>query len=709
MREKPLEAAFAGSHPSSRFLLDLAAGRSVNNDQLVTPGLIESAQRHGLISLLAEVTDDRFVHAIQVREGSRRRVLERHLHRILTRFEDVQIPVAVLKGPAVAGWYRNPRHRTFSDLDLLVPADELDRAMNLLGDDPATARIPEKRPKADKRDVLLEDETGILFNVDLHWDLFSYSQMRGTSRSATELAWKEAYPDHDSALGPRWMLPFGVKAAFLAAHAILDHRFRLILFRDLLEISLGSPDWDSLLEVAGVHGLGHVSYVSFWIAKNAVGARIPEGVLDELRPNSLLVRYLEDALPEVDLATFDGGTVHPVNLASVLLNDSLRIRTQLAIRAPFAVRGWRRRVAEGDSVNTGPRVLIVVASDRRRGAEVFAERLAAGLLRRGMFAETIGLTTSDASTARTQIGTLTDVRLSDAGKFSLRIARSLRRKIRASNPGIVIVSGPTLRYGVVATAGLNVKLGYLAIGEPAFWIRSRWRGLVHRALLRRVDRVLAVSKMTSRQLIDLEPKLDGKVDVVFTGVEPFSSQGKGGDGEHESLRVLIVGALSYEKGPLTALSVVAAVDNARARFVGEGHLYEPLNDRVQESGLGDRVEIIGSVEDVGPELDWADVLLLTSRTEGLPGVVLEAAIAGVPSIAFDVGGVREAIEDGVTGVLAAPGNPEDLVSELKALDADRSRLRAFGEAARAHVETRFGMEKVIDDYAQVIRAILVQP
>jgi len=122
--------------------------------------------------------------------------------------------------------------------------------------------------------------------------------------------------------------------------------------------------------------------------------------------------------------------------------------------------------------------------------------------------------------------------------------------------------------------------------------------------------------------------------------------------------------------------------------------------------LNGLVEFTGSVEDVTPHLAWADVLILPSTTEGLPGAVLEAAAAGVPSVAHDVGGTREAMIDGETGVLVEPAGGGGMVEQLRLLAEDRERVVRLGAAARARVVEDFLMDAALDRYAAVLEEML---
>ncbi|MGB7861336.1 MAG: glycosyltransferase, partial [Acidimicrobiia bacterium] len=297
-----------------------------------------------------------------------------------------------------------------------------------------------------------------------------------------------------------------------------------------------------------------------------------------------------------------------------------------------------------------PRAMLVASSNRRRGAEVFSERLAVGLSEHGWVVDLISLTGTRES-ARARIEPITDMAPSSASGFKRRIAGALRHRIRDFDPDVLVANGgATLRYCVVSTLRTSTPILYIAIGEPIYWIRSWMSKTLNRLLLRRVRLIVAVSQQTADQLSQLEPHVRDRIEVVVPGVSAVDCQGLGE--EHEGpLRLLQIGSLSREKDPAMAISAIEQLPDVLLRFVGSGPLREDLVGRVRAAGLVDRVEFVGAVDDVTPHLVWADALLLTSRTEGLPGVILEAAAVAVPTVAVDVGGVSEAVVSGLTGVV----------------------------------------------------------
>src|SRR3970282_151677 len=91
-------------------------------------------------------------------------------------------------------------------------------------------------------------------------------------------------------------------------------------------------------------------------------------------------------------------------------------------------------------------------------------------------------------------------------------------------------------------------------------------------------------------------------------------------------------------------------------LVGDGPLAPEVNAEIASRGMGGHVRPLGVRTDVPDVFGASDVLLLASSTEGSPAVVIEAGLLGLPVAAYAVGGVPEQVRDGVTGILAPPGD-----------------------------------------------------
>ena len=151
--------------------------------------------------------------------------------------------------------------------------------------------------------------------------------------------------------------------------------------------------------------------------------------------------------------------------------------------------------------------------------------------------------------------------------------------------------------------------------------------------------------------------------------------------------ITFVHRLSPRKGADLLVPIMAALKDRAAVLlvVGGGPYQRLLKQQITAAGLDSRIKILGSVPntDVPGILAASDVLLMPSREEGFPRVLLEAMALGVPFVAADVGGVSEIVPSGT--MLVAPEDVNSFATELDALLADSALRRSRADAGREHV------------------------
>jgi phosphatidylinositol alpha-1,6-mannosyltransferase len=167
------------------------------------------------------------------------------------------------------------------------------------------------------------------------------------------------------------------------------------------------------------------------------------------------------------------------------------------------------------------------------------------------------------------------------------------------------------------------------------------------------------------------------------------------------VRLLVVGRLwgrGLEKGQDLLVRLLPElrrrVPGATLRIVGEGEGRAALEDLARDRGAGDAVTFTGAVSDdvLDAEYRSADVYAMPSRGEGFGLVFAEAMARGLPCLASRVDAGRELVTHGVTGLLADPGEPEEVLASLERLAGDASLRRRLGRAARADALERFSPE-----------------
>jgi len=132
--------------------------------------------------------------------------------------------------------------------------------------------------------------------------------------------------------------------------------------------------------------------------------------------------------------------------------------------------------------------------------------------------------------------------------------------------------------------------------------------------------------------------------------------------------------------------------------VGDGPERGALEEAVQSMGLGDAVKFLGARPEAGQFLVAADVVILTSVSEGIPLVLIEAMAANLPVVATSVGGVPEVVVHESTGLLVENGNDLELGDALTKLADDPELRTRFGSAGRARAEVFFNEEPMFAAY-----------
>ena len=170
------------------------------------------------------------------------------------------------------------------------------------------------------------------------------------------------------------------------------------------------------------------------------------------------------------------------------------------------------------------------------------------------------------------------------------------------------------------------------------------------------------------------------------------------------LRLLTVGRLSPEKNPTLLAEIVARLDERwRLEVVGEGPLRGVVEGQLRELGIADRVTLAGYVPN-GPEL-WeryraAHAFLHVSHTEGIPQVIFEAQASGLPVVATDVGGVRDAVRD--TALLVPPDDAAAAASAVERLREDEELRRGLTERGLEHARENT-LDAQLDKLAEFLR------
>jgi len=235
------------------------------------------------------------------------------------------------------------------------------------------------------------------------------------------------------------------------------------------------------------------------------------------------------------------------------------------------------------------------------------------------------------------------------------------------------------------------------------------------------DAMIAVSDFVLSHMLNNFGTSPEKIRTVHNGVSPSLFDQKRAEemnrryrnelGIADKTRVVgMVASLTPRKGYVHFLS---AARDIRREFgdvvflgVGGGPQKEELENKVREYGLDGNFRFLGIRSDVRDLMAMFDVFVLSSSSEGLPYVILEAMCMRKPIVTTDVGGIPEAVKHGENGMLVKPGDREALSRCILELLSDEDFSRSLGESARTAVVQSFNVENMVKKTEDVYLKIL---
>ena len=301
------------------------------------------------------------------------------------------------------------------------------------------------------------------------------------------------------------------------------------------------------------------------------------------------------------------------------------------------------------------------------------------------------------------------------GIGGLQAALRLRQFIRRE--GVLIVhtffESSDLWAGFVTRAITGAKLVWSR--RDMGILRKPKHRIAYRLMARIPHAVMAVSEEVRQYCVQIDGINSVRVHTIYNGlnIERFANtrdRSRGGQ------RVISVGNIRRVKGHDIFIRAAAIIAQRfpRARFSIAGEVLEPqyfeeLLMLIDSLGLSDRFQFEGGVTDVPSFLAEAEIFVLPSRSEGFSNALIEAMAASLPVIATRVGGNPEAVEDGVTGLLVTPEDPNALANALQELLSDSERSWAMGEAGRRLAIREFSSDRVVSQVADIYHRLLSTP
>jgi glycosyltransferase involved in cell wall biosynthesis len=228
---------------------------------------------------------------------------------------------------------------------------------------------------------------------------------------------------------------------------------------------------------------------------------------------------------------------------------------------------------------------------------------------------------------------------------------------------------------------------------------------------------ICVSHAVRNRLVEDYGYPHSKTKTIWNGIDLKHYETKKGQGKGlreklgippETTILICVSRLDRKKGIAILLEAIKEVSRDHTSFccllVGDGPAEQDLRDKVESLDIAKQVYFLGYQDDVRPYLHKADIFVLPSFKEGLPFSLLEAMAFGLPCIATDVGGNKEAVIHGENGLIVPQGEVGELADAIRSLLLDVEQRRTMGLNGKDRVKKNFDLTQMLSRF----RSLLVE-
>ena len=357
------------------------------------------------------------------------------------------------------------------------------------------------------------------------------------------------------------------------------------------------------------------------------------------------------------------------------------------------------------------KIIQLIQKPQERGAELFASLLSEELVKKGHEVILVSIFQGNAL-------------LPFSGK-QIHLRRSLRNRlwdikgwkefadlIKREKPDLIQANAAdTLKFAVFSKLlfGWKVPIVFRNASVVSGYISNPGIRLFNQFLLNRVQGIASVcrtSQSDMNRIFNLKIPVQKVIPIgIIIGIQkPRISKPRQKELVH-------IGGFTFEKNHFHLLDIVEELLQADAEFhlklIGDGPLFTQVKNEVLKRSLSEKVDLTGAIKDPFSVISSNSILLLPSKIEGLPSVILEAMAHQIPVIAYGVGGIPEILKTGETGWCISPGDKLGFIQAIQEVsNLDSIAKGQILDNAFAMVRDRFTLEKVTQQFEEFYQTIL---
>jgi glycosyltransferase involved in cell wall biosynthesis len=372
------------------------------------------------------------------------------------------------------------------------------------------------------------------------------------------------------------------------------------------------------------------------------------------------------------------------------------------------------------------KLLCIDTTPVRRGAQVFVHDLSVSLMASGWDVKKVYLYQYpntgklDLNTDDVCLGGNSNHLFEKIPTIHPKLLLNLIKIVKEFKPTWILLNGSrTLKYGAWLKLMLKNSpiLVYRVIDSAVYWNKRSFTQLYYKNwIIPSMDAAVGASAKSVHEMVSFygfkgqNKPIPRAINAAhFEGFSSKSTCRAQLSLENDDFVLLFLGNLTVQKRPDRFVQIISLlqpiIPNLKAIMVGDGPLRHSTEEQIKSLSLTEVISCKGYQSDVRPFIGSSDVLVLTSDTEGMPGVVLEAAGMGIPSVSAQVGGVKEFIDDMETGITVKADAVDDYIKQILFLYNNPEKLKSIGASAKEKLVKNYGLDKITKDYILFLTSI----
>ncbi|NVJ47559.1 MAG: glycosyltransferase family 4 protein [Cytophagia bacterium] len=357
------------------------------------------------------------------------------------------------------------------------------------------------------------------------------------------------------------------------------------------------------------------------------------------------------------------------------------------------------------------KIFQLIQCPQSRGVEIFTAQLCDSLSQRGHEVLLISLFSGDYSLPFS--GRQIHLGLNTSRRFwDWKAWKAFAHLIEREKPDVIQANAAdTLKFAVFSKLlfGWKVPLVFRNASLFSQYIQGFGKKKFNQFLLNRVDGVVSVSEASQKDMQDFFSLKRPKFQVIPIGISLNDLEANFSDSKETEL--VHIGGFTFEKNHRELLSIFENLSKKypklTLRLIGNGPLVDEVNEEIVKRGLETKVKLMGALPKPYLGLSKKSILVLPSRIEGLPAVIVEAIFLKIPVVAYGVGGIPEILKNGETGWCIPPNDSEAFIYAIQeVLEMDQPSKKKILDQAYDLVISNYSLSKVTLQFEEFYQSLL---